>query len=81
MDEHLTLWETITILSTILAIYNRGGIEIINDAESIFYTDEYKGYLKGTNLTYLLRSAWKGQNKHDILKAEWYAKRLSDEVK
>lgn len=61
--------------------YNRGGIEIINVLKAFLTPDEYKGYLKGTNLTYLLRSAWKGQNKHDILKAEWYAKRLSDEVK
>lgn len=61
--------------------YNRGGIEIINVLKAFLTPEEYKGYLKGTNLTYLLRSAWKGQNKHDILKAEWYAKRLSDEVK
>lgn len=61
--------------------YNRNGIEIINVLKAFLTPEEYTGYLKGTNLTYLLRSPWKGQNKDDILKAEWYAKRLSNEVK
>lgn len=60
--------------------YNRNGIETIDVLKAFLTPEEFKGYLKGTQITYLLRSPWKGQQKDDIRKAEWYAKRLSSEV-
>lgn len=61
--------------------YNRNGIEIIDVLKAYLTPEEFKGYLKGTNLTYLLRSPWKKQETDDILKAGWYANRLSKEFK
>lgn len=61
--------------------YNRNGIESVDVLKAYLTPEEYKGYLKGTQLTYLLRSPWKKQEKDDILKAEWYATKLAQEVK
>jgi hypothetical protein len=61
--------------------YNRNGIETIDVLKAYLTPEEYKGYLKATIITYLLRSPYKGQQKDDILKAKWYADRLAQEVK
>lgn len=61
--------------------YNRNGIESINVLKAFLTPEEFKGYLKGTQLTYLMRSPWKRQEKDDILKSGVYSKWLVDEVK
>ena len=61
--------------------YNRDGIEIIKVLKAFLTPEEFKGYLKATQLTYLLRSPWKRQEKDDILKSSVYSKWLVDEVK
>jgi Protein of unknwon function (DUF3310) len=61
--------------------YNRNGIESIDVLRAYLTPEEFKGYLKGTQLTYLLRAPWKKQEKSDILKSGVYSKWLVDEVK
>lgn len=61
--------------------YNRNGIESIDVLKAYLTPEEFRGYLKGTQIAYLLRSPYKKQEKDDILKAQWYADRLAQEVK
>jgi len=61
--------------------YNRDGIETINVLKAFLTPEEFKGYLKGTQLTYLLRSPWKKQEKDDILKSCVYSNWLKEEIK
>lgn len=61
--------------------YNRGGIEIIDVLKAFTTPEEFKGYLKCTQLTYLLRAPWKKQEKDDLLKSGVYSKWLVEEIK
>lgn len=61
--------------------YNRDGIEVIKVLKAFMTPEEFKGYLKGTLLTYILRSPWKRQEKDDLLKASVYAEWLKDLIK
>jgi hypothetical protein len=61
--------------------YNREGIEIIKVLKAFMTDEEFKGYLKGTQLAYILRSPWKKQEKDDILKSCVYSKWLKEVAK
>lgn len=55
--------------------YNSGNIECIDAIEESMTHDAFVGYLKGNIQKYL----WRFENKkglQDVLKAEWYLKRL-----
>lgn len=60
--------------------YCRGGIEVINVLKAYLTPEEYKGYLKGTIITYSLRAPWKDNEAQDYAKAAWYADRLKKET-
>ena len=60
--------------------YLRDGIEVIKVIKAFLTPEEYKGYLKGTQIAYLLRSPWKKAENQDIKKAGVYAKWLVEEI-
>lgn len=57
--------------------YKDGKIEAIEYMESIASHDEMRGYLWLTTIKYLHRWQNKGGTE-DLLKAEWFLKRLTD---
>lgn len=57
------------------AHYGTGKIECIDYIQDFLSTEEYIGYLRGNIAKYLHR--WRYKNgTEDLLKAEWYQKRL-----
>ena len=61
--------------------YNQGKIETINIIQDSLSPEAFRGYLKGNVLKYMCRYEYKGMPKKDLLKAEWYLKKLIKEVK
>ena len=61
--------------------YNRGGIECVDFLKAFLTPEEFKGYCKGTVITYLARAPYKKQETQDIQKAAVYAKWLEDFTK
>ncbi len=57
--------------------YNTGDIECIQAIQASMTTRQFQGYLKGNVLKYMWRYEYKNQ-KEDLLKAQWYLKRLLD---
>ena len=55
--------------------YNLRGIECIHGIEAMLTEEEFIGYLRGNSLKYRWRFPYKN-GKEDLLKAEWYEKRL-----
>ena len=55
--------------------YNKGDIECIDGIEAMLTGEEYIGYLRGNSLKYRWRFRYKNGTE-DLLKAEWYEKRL-----
>ena len=62
------------------AHYNQSGIEAIDAIKASMSTEEYHGYLKGNCLKYIWRYKYKGKPLEDLLKAEWYLKKLISSV-
>ena len=58
--------------------YTVGGYEAIDVIEAKLTKEEYRGYLKGNALKYLMRANYKGHHNEDIEKAQWYLRRLAD---
>jgi len=56
--------------------YTSGNIECLDAIEASLTPEEYRGYLKGVIMKYIWRSELKGEPIQDILKAEFYLKRL-----
>ena len=56
--------------------YTFGKVECLDAIESALTPEEYRGYLKGVIIKYIWRSELKGEPIQDILKAEFYLKRL-----
>ena len=56
--------------------YTFGEVECLDAIESALTPEEYRGYLKGVIMKYIWRSELKGEPVQDILKAEFYLKRL-----
>ena len=55
--------------------YNQGTIECIDAIEAMLTHEEFVGYLRGNSLKYRWRFRFKN-GKEDLLKAEWYERRL-----
>lgn len=60
--------------------YKRGGIECVEAIKASMSDLEFQGYLKGNVLKYMWRFRHK-KGVEDLQKAEWYNKRLIDELK
>jgi hypothetical protein len=60
--------------------YKKGGIECIEAIKASMSDLEFQGYLKGNVLKYMWRFRHK-KGVEDLQKAEWYNKRLIDELK
>lgn len=59
--------------------YNQGGIECIDAIQASMDDKEFAAYCKGNIMKYL----WRYENKNkkqDLLKAEWYLRRLINSV-
>jgi hypothetical protein len=52
------------------------GTEVIDHLASLLTPDQFRGYLKGTALAYIIRADDKNGSE-DYAKAEWYCRRLS----
>lgn len=60
--------------------YNQGGIECIDAIQASMTDEQFAAYCKGNIMKYL----WRYENKNkkqDLLKAEWYLRRLINAVK
>jgi hypothetical protein len=60
------------------AHYTAGGIETIDVIKAKLTPEEFRGYLKGNALKYLLRANYKGKHDQDVHKADWYIEELSN---
>ena len=60
--------------------YTAGGLEAIEVIKAKLTPEEYRGYLKGSNLKYMLRANFKGQHDDDIGKAMWFLDELYYEI-
>ena len=60
--------------------YQLDGFEAIDIIKAALTPEEYRGYLKGNSLKYILREPFKGNRKQDVGKAQWYLSRYHDLV-
>lgn len=56
--------------------YTDGGIEAIEAIEAQLTAEEFRGYLRGNCAKYLWRCNLKDNPTENLLKCEWYLKRL-----
>lgn len=61
--------------------YNSGPLECIDAIKASMSKEEFLGHLKGTTLKYLWRYRYKGKPLEDLEKANWYLKKLIEEVR
>ena len=52
--------------------YQLDGMEAIDIIKAALTPEEYRGYLKGNTLKYILREPYKGNSKQDVGKAQWH---------
>ncbi len=57
--------------------YTVGGHEAIAVIKAKLTPEEYRGYLKGNGLKYMMRANYKGQHDKDCAKAQWYIDELN----
>ena len=55
--------------------YQLDGMEAIDIIKTILTPEEYRGYLKGNALKYMLREPYKGNPAQDVSKAQWHLER------
>ena len=55
--------------------YQLDGFEAIDIIKAALTPEEYRGYLKGNALKYMLREPFKGNPAQDVAKAKWYLSR------
>ena len=55
--------------------YQLDGFEAIDIIKAALTPEEYRGYLKGNTLKYILREPFKGNGKQDVGKAQWHLER------
>lgn len=60
--------------------YNKYGIEALDAIQASMEPIEFQGYLKGNFEKYVWRYRYKGKPLEDLQKAEFYLKRLIDEI-
>jgi hypothetical protein len=58
------------------AHYNQGQFEVIDVIEDKLTPEQFRGYLEGNVLKYILRHQYKGHPKQDLQKAQWYLNRM-----
>lgn len=61
--------------------YTVGGVEAIGIIKAKLTPEEYRGYLKGNMLKYLMRANYKGDHDNDCAKTNWYGEELMDALK
>ena len=61
--------------------YNMTAFEAIDIIKASMTSEEFKGYLKGNILKYLIRYKHKGKDLEDLDKGKWYLQRLRDRIK
>lgn len=54
------------------AHYTSGGFEAYEIIKAKLTEEEWRGYLKGNVLKYMLRANFKGSHDEDLKKANWY---------
>ena len=59
--------------------YRKGDIECIDAIRAMLSSEEFIGYLRGNSLKYRWRFRYKN-GIEDLEKAEWYEKRLKEEL-
>jgi hypothetical protein len=62
------------------AHYNKGKLETIELIKHSMAPSEFEGYLQGNIIKYISRYRHKNNSLEDVLKAEWYIKRLIKEL-
>lgn len=60
--------------------YTSGGIETWEVISSKLTPEEWRGYLKGNIIKYMLRANFKDSHNEDILKAQWYLNKLTESI-
>ena len=60
--------------------YNMTAFEAIDIIKASMTSEEFRGYLKGNILKYLIRYNHKGNPETDLGKANWYLDKLTGEV-
>jgi hypothetical protein len=60
--------------------YTNGGIECIDYLKAKLSPEEFAGFCRGNALKYLSRAGVKGDAVEDFRKAEWYLRRLIQEL-
>jgi|TARA_R110000737_G_scaffold327600_3_gene341938 hypothetical protein len=61
--------------------YNQGALETIDLIKESMTKEEFAGYLRGNILKYVCRYNYKGTPLKDLMKADWYLKKLMYEVR
>jgi len=61
--------------------YTVGGHEAIAIIRAKLTPEEYRGYLKGNMMKYLMRANYKGEHDNDCAKTNWYGEELMDALK
>lgn len=56
--------------------YTVGGYEALDVIRAKLSPEEYRGYLKGNILKYIMRANYKGSHNNDCLKADFYTGEL-----
>ncbi len=60
--------------------YNKGNMETIELIRNAMSSIEFEGYLQGNIIKYISRYKYKNSPLEDIQKAEWYIKKLIEEL-
>ena len=60
--------------------YDRGGIKSMDFLEAYLSPEEFKGFLKGNAMKYLIRAEFKNGDE-DYKKANWYTNKLMEKIK
>lgn len=60
--------------------YNQGAVECIDAIRASMDPEGFAAYCKGNTLKYLWRYRYKGKAVQDLMKAEWYLRRLIETV-
>lgn len=56
--------------------YTAGGLEAIRVLEAKLTPEEFRGFLRGNVLKYVMRASYKGAEGQDYRKAAWYLDEL-----
>ena len=60
--------------------YNMQGLEAIDIIQASMTDEEFRGYLKGNILKYIIRYKHKGKAGEDLDKGKWYLEKLRNKI-